>query len=121
MRFCLGGCGGDADENTAHPEGSATLDGQDIAAGTINFLPEESGQTTAVSASIADGHYDARSVPLGKLRVQIIATQETGRMISGSSEPVPEVLSIIPPKYAQGILIEVTEDNPKQDFSLSSK
>jgi hypothetical protein len=34
---------------------------------------------------------------------------------------VPEVQSIIPPKYAQGISIEVTRDNPQQDFPLASK
>jgi len=117
----LAGCGKESDGRSARLKGRVTLDGKPIAQGTINFLPEKSGQTPPASAQIADGYYEARGVPLGKVRVQITATRETGRMIPGSSQPVPEVLSIIPPKYAQGISIEVTGDNPQQDFPLTSK
>jgi len=116
----LAGCGEESSENTARLKGSVTLDGDPIAKGTINFLPEEPGQAAPASAQIAAGQYDVKAVPLGKVRVQIIATRETGRMITGSSEPVPEVLSIIPPKYAQGISIQVTGDNSQQDFPLTS-
>ena len=116
----LAGCGEESSENTARVKGRVTLDGDPIAEGTINFLPEEPGQAAPASSQIAEGQYDARSVPLGKVRVQIIATKETGRMIRGSSEPVPEVLSIIPPEYAQGISIQVTGDNSQQDFPMTS-
>ena len=116
----LAGCGEESSENTVRLKGRVTLDGDPIAEGRINFLPEEPGQATPASAQIADGHYDAKAVPLGKVRVQIIATKETGRMIPGSSQPVPEVLSIIPPRYAQGISIQVTGDNSQQDFLLTS-
>ena len=118
---CLTGCRKESDGRSTRLKGRVTLDGKPIAEGTLNFLPEKAGQTPPASAQIADGYYDARAVPLGKVRVQIIATRETGRMIPGSSQPVPEVLSIIPPKYAQGISIEVTGDNPQQDFPLTSK
>jgi len=117
----LAGCGKESDGRSARLKGRVTLDGAAIAEGTINFLPEKSGQAPPASAQIADGYYDARAVPLGKVRVQIVATRETGRMIPGSSQPVPEVLSIIPPRYAQGIPIEVTSENPEQDFPLTSK
>jgi len=117
----LAGCGKESDGRSTRLKGRVTLDGAAIAEGTISFLPEKSGQSPPASARIADGYYDARAVPLGKVRVQITATRETGRMIPGSSQPVPEVLSIIPPKYAQGISIEVTGDNPQQDFPLTSK
>ena len=98
-----------------------TLDGKPIAEGTISFLPQGSGQASPASAEIADGRYEARAVPLGKVLVQITATQQTGRMITGSGEPVPEILSIIPRKYAEGISIEVTGDNATQDFPLTSR
>jgi hypothetical protein len=119
--LCLVGCREESGRPSARLKGKVTLDGAAIAEGTLNFLPEKSGQAPPASAQIADGYYDARAVPLGKVRVQIIATRETGRMIPGSSQPVPEVLSLIPAKYAQGISIEVTGDNPQQDFPLTSK
>lgn len=118
--LCLVGCREESGGPSARLQGAVTLDGKPIAEGTINFLPEASGQVSPASTQISEGRYDARAVPLGKVRVQIIATRETGRMITGSSQPVPEVLSIIPPKYAQGIPIEVTGDNAQQDFRLTS-
>jgi hypothetical protein len=117
----LAGCGKDSDGRATRLKGRVTLDGTAIAEGTISFLPEKAGQAPPASAQIVDGDYDAKGVPLGKVLVQITATRQTGRMIPGSSQPVPEVQSIIPPKYSQGISIEVTGDNPEQDFPLASK
>jgi hypothetical protein len=108
---------------SARLAGSVTLDGQSIEEGEIVFFPQGAGQARPESAPIVGGRYEAKHVPMGKVQVRFNATRKTGKMIAipDSEEQFPEVVDIIPAKYAQGITIEVTGDNPSQDFQLTSR
>ncbi len=113
------GCGGPAKSyKTAQITGSVTLDGQPIEKGVINFIGNETGEG---SAEIVAGKFAARDVPLGKVRIFVVATRETGKMVPGSSAPVPEIESIIPPKYSQGIETEIAGDEADRKIELTSK
>jgi|SRR5438105_6710784 len=105
----------------ARLEGNVTLDGKPIAQGTLQFVPQDTTQAPVTSAAIVDGRYVAEAVPRGKLRVLLSATKETGKMIKEYSSPRPEVVNLIPEKYRAGIPIEVTGDNPNQDFPMKSR
>jgi hypothetical protein len=102
--------------------GAVTVDGHPIANGTLQFLPPEGSPAAVVQAEIKDGHYAATAVPLGKVRVLFTAVKETGRMDSKStSQPIPEVINLIPERYHDGIDIHVTGDSDSQNFELKSK
>jgi hypothetical protein len=106
----------------ARLEGSVTLDGKPIPQGSLQFvLQDTAAQAPITSAPIVDGRYVAEAVPRGKLRVLLSATKETGKMIKEYSSSRPEVVNLIPEKYRAGIPIEVTGDNPNQDFAMKSR
>jgi hypothetical protein len=112
------GCGGPAKSyKTAHVGGTVTLDGQFIDKGVINFIGDTTGEG---SAEIVAGKFSAVDVPLGKVRIFVVATRETGKMVPGSSEPVPEIESIIPSKYSQGIEAEIAGDETDRKIELGS-
>jgi hypothetical protein len=118
----VSGCG--ADKPTypaARLEGSVTLDGKPIAEGNLQFVPRDAGQAPITRASIVEGQYVAEAVPLGKLRVLLSASQETGKMVTEYSTPRPQVINLIPEKYRAGIPIEVTGDNVNLNFALKSR
>ena len=120
----LTGCGqGGPDRPSTQLEGSVTLDEQPIAEGTISFFPQQKGQAQPVKAPITQGHYQADGVPLGKVLVRFTATKQTGKEITipDSDEKYMETVSIIPPKYKQGISIDVSADKKTHDFALTSK
>jgi hypothetical protein len=118
----LSGCGpGKPTYPSARLEGSVTLDGKPITQGSLQFMPQDISQVPVTAASIVDGRYVAEAVPRGKLRVLPSATKETGKMIKEYSSSRPEVINLIPEKYRAGIPIEVTGDNPNQDFPLKSR
>jgi hypothetical protein len=116
------GCG--ADKPTfpaARLEGNVTVDGKPITEGNLQFVPRDVGQAPVTGAAIVDGRYLAERVPLGKLRVVINATKETGKMVTEYSTPRPQVINLIPEKYRSGIPIEVTADNANLNFDLKSR
>jgi hypothetical protein len=115
------GCGAEKRENTVQVEGQVKLDGQPLAEGNMQILPEGKTRGRPDGAIIADGRYTAQNVPLGKVRVIINATKETGRMMTDTSEPYPERINIIPPRYRDGIVIEVKEGDEARDFDLTTK
>ena len=120
----MAGCGsGGSDKPTARLEGAVTLDSQPIAKGTIDFLPQQKGQATPVTARITEGRYQIEGVPLGKVLARIKATKETGREIAipHSDEKYMDEVNLIPMKYAQGISIDVTKDGGTRNFDLTSK
>ncbi len=115
----LVGCGGNAKPYpTAKVAGVVTIDAKPIESGTINFIAAQG--TGEASAEIKAGAFAAQDVPKGNVRVFVIATQETGKMVPGSSEPVPEVISIVPAHYAQGIEIQVAGDEANRQIELTS-
>jgi hypothetical protein len=120
------GCGAVSASRPSYPaanlQGAVTLDGQPIAKGTLQFLPPDGSSAPVVQAEIKDGRYSVTAVPLGKVRVMIYAVRETGRMDSKStSEPIPEVVNLVPERYRDGIEINVKGDNTGQNFELKSK
>ncbi len=117
----VAGCSSKKSAAGAHLEGVVTLDGNPISEGTLQFVPQQPSKEGPVTASIKDGRYVAPAVPLGKIRVLVGATKKTGKMIKVYSEPYPEVVSIIPDKYRDGIEINVTGDNANQNFELKTR
>lgn len=79
LALCAGGCSGAASNSTTLA-GSVTLDLKPIAAGTIQFLPEQAGQGAAAGGTIVAGRYRAERVPLGSVRV-IVAAVERARQL----------------------------------------
>jgi hypothetical protein len=121
MVLLLGCDSGKPTYPSARLEGSVTLDGKPIAQGSLQFMPQDVGQVPSTAAPIVDGKYVADAVPRGKLRVLLSATKETGKIIKEYSSSRPEVVNLIPEKYRAGIPINVTGDNPNQDFPLKSR
>jgi hypothetical protein len=117
----LSGCGAEKRENTVRLEGQVKLDGQPLAEGNMQILPEGKTRGQPDGAVVVDGRYTAENVPLGKVRVIINATKATGRMMTDTSEPYPERINIIPPRYRDGIVIEVKEGDEAKDFDLTTK
>lgn len=116
----LAGCGGGGGSGkpTARVTGMVTIDSKPLETGTINFIPAAKDQAPAASATITAGKYSIDS-PIGKVRVMFVATQKTGKKIPGSSEPIDEVISVIPDKFAQGVEIDVPAAGGPQDFALA--
>ena len=117
------GCGQATNEHpTAKLAGHVTVDGQQIDDGQIQFIPlgKGPGSGQATDGAISQGSYAADRVPIGKVRVTFTAFKKTGRMINEGDHVFPELVSIIPDKYQQGMDIEVSGDNPSQDFALVS-
>ena len=100
--------------------GSVTIDGQPVENGSLTFI-QEGGVGQTAGAIITAGKYTASEVPVGKLRVTFQATRKTGKMLPGYSEPIPETVNIIPPKYRDGQSIEVKSSQSQLDFTLSSE
>jgi hypothetical protein len=117
----LSGCGSERRANTIRLEGQVKLDGEPLAEGNLQILPEGKSRGQPDGAVVVDGRYTADNVPLGKVRVIISATKETGRMMTDTSVPYPERISIIPPRYRDGIVIEVKEGDEARDFDLTTK
>ena len=116
------GCqGSDVAYKPAKVSGTVTLDGTPIEKGVINFMSADKvGAAGEDSAEINAGKFTAAKVPVGKVRMYVIATKETGKMIKGSSTDIPETISIIPPHYAQGIEATITGDETDRKIELRS-
>ena len=97
------------------------MDGRPVSDGCINFVPLEAGRGRGATATIAQGHYLAPAVPLGRVRVHFHATKATGRTVIVSELPTPEIIDVIPEQYRVGMEIEVSPGQSKQDFHLVSR
>ena len=119
---CLAACGCTAKDPFpgARLQGAVRVDSQPVAEGSITFLPLEKDGGKTTGATITNGRYDCRDVPLGRVSVVLNATRATGKMETRFGPPTPVRITIIPEKYRSGIEINVAGDNPKQDFLLSS-
>ena len=113
----------------ARLQGTVTLGGLALPAdaeGVITFMPSVgSGQAHPTSARIVDGKYHADDVPLGNVTVLLKITRLTGRMVvednAPGGTPYPEREILVPEPLRQGIPLEVTGDNSRQDFDLSPR
>lgn len=97
--------------------GTVTVDGKPVERGHISFAPLEKDMGPDASAPIVNGRYELRA-PKGKVRVFLQGTRETGRMITQFGKEEPEVVSVIPERYAAGIEIDTNDGSPS--FALSS-
>lgn len=100
-------------------KGMVTIDGNPVESGSLEFIPEQGGAGPAAGANIVEGFYTAQQVPLGKVRVFVRATRKTGRMVTDYSEAYEEEVSIVPPRYLSGEVIDVAGDGSR-DFALTS-
>jgi hypothetical protein len=120
----LAGCGQQGPTApTTKLEGMVRVDGQPVAEGFINFMPQGKKQAPPAKADIRDGRYSADKVPIGPVLVMIRAPKKTGKVesIPDSKSQYEEVVETIPNKYLGGIPLEVTENLKTKDFDLSSK
>jgi len=97
--------------------GTVTLDGAPIAEGSITFLgPHGPGITTP----IVRGRYIVDKVPLGRVLAVLSAFKVTGRRtLTQDGASVPEMINLIPSRYQDGFILEVTPRTSRVDFPLS--
>ena len=121
IALLTGGCGGSTGP-TARVDGSVSIEGEPVATGIISFSPRESGTVGPATAEIVDGRYQASSVPLGPVLVQIHATKETGKMLTDRAEggQYPETINLVPAKYDAGIEVTISGDE-SHDFNLTAR
>jgi hypothetical protein len=117
------GCDGGGSSNTAHWQGTVTVDGQPLpgdATGSITFRPIGSGTARAVTVPIENGSYDSPQTPKGTVRAIFGITRPTGeaRFDERAGREIAELESIVPEKSAQGVDIEVTGNNADGNFDL---
>jgi len=125
---CLGliagvlfGCSGGPHYPCTSLQGSVAVDGKPLATGSIRFLPQETGQGPAVGGVIADGRYQVDDVPLGSVRALLGSVRKGKELPSPDGLPRWETENLIPSRYREGILIEVTGGQREQDFDLQSE
>lgn len=118
----LSGCGAKPGYPSARLEGEITIAGQplpDDAHADILFMPAgRRGQGPPVSVPILHSRYVAEAVPLGRVTVLFRASRPTGQMLDDYSGGLPEYENLVPDEYLGGLSLEVSEDNPNQDFHL---
>jgi hypothetical protein len=115
----LGGCAREAVPDYPHVNlgGIVTVDGTPIAEGLITFTSPDG---RIVVSNIRGGRYFGEEVPLGKVRVVVTASRETGRMLVVDGYPSPEIQNLVPPKYRGGFTLNITRNAPRVDFPMRS-
>ncbi len=107
---------------TARLQGRVTIMGEappTDAEASLTFKPMVRGQANTTTCKIVDGSYDARDVPVGKVKVYFNIQQPTGKMISeGGGRPFPEYRNLVPPQLGSGMEIEVAGGESTRDFKL---
>lgn len=131
----LSGCGSEPGPARAAVEGVVTLDGQNLAAGVIRFIPAEGNSGPAAGAVIKDGVYrlaEGEGPVIGRQRVEIEATDHLGfeaddeqayasAVTERKGKPLPK--NPVPDKYnRQSTLVAdiKADDVNKNDFALTS-
>jgi hypothetical protein len=124
MSLCttLLGCGGGGGD-TAHLQGAVTIGGQPIpaeATGSITFDPAQAGPAAkTVTVTIEGGRYDSPETPLGSVRAVFNVQAPDGpEYTTDRGVKARNIKNIVPEKSQAGVSIEVTGDNPNQDFDL---
>ena len=114
------GCGPKGDGKTRHAvAGTVRLAAKPLDSGTILFNPTDpTAQGGTVQGAIKDGKY-AVEVPPGTWRVTFAAGIPAG--VNSSGPPVKAEGPVIPPRYRDGIAVEVAGPDPTKDFDLKAK
>jgi hypothetical protein len=116
MALAVAQMGCDSGPKMYRVAGDISWQGQPVADGNINFLPDD-GNVHPVTAKIVNGKYDAR-VPAGKMKVEIFADKDLGY-----SEAMHQNVKtrLIPPEYnsLSKLTFDVQANNAnKADFHL---
>ena len=85
------------------------------------FTPLAANRGRGVYAPVADGHYEAKQVAIGPAHVTFRLTKQTGELREVYGKYVPEIVNILPPKYARGLEIDIRSGEATHDFELESK
>jgi hypothetical protein len=116
------GCDQSDSKPTAHLSGTVTINGRPLPAnvtGTIMFRPSGKGMAKTAGVSLIGGKYDSPETPVGEVTVFFSIQEPTGNMISDAGgPPFPELRSIVPQESTNGVKLQVTGENPQQDFDL---
>ncbi|MFM8635403.1 MAG: hypothetical protein ACKOEX_11450 [Planctomycetia bacterium] len=115
---CMFGCG---TNGRASVTGTVTLAGKAVEAGTIAFRPLD-GKAPTAGGFITKGSFSVE-VPLGRMRVEINASEKTGEVIStaqGSPVEVDVMGEAIPERYnsASTLMVDVKSGVNRVDFKL---
>jgi hypothetical protein len=118
----LPGCGGGGGD-TAHLQGTVTIGGQPIpadATASVTFDPAQAGpKAKTVTVKIEGGKYDSPETPKGSVRAVFSIQQPYGpEYTTDRGVKARDIKSIVPEKSQAGVSIEVTDDNPAQNFDL---
>lgn len=117
LLLLLGGCGSSGTGASVH--GQVTVDGTAIETGSLQFLPID-GKGQPVGAEIKQGAYEVSNVPPGKVNVTITAMNQTGETVDEWGRKSPDMISLVPAKYAQGYPIDVVAGNQEIPIELKS-
>jgi hypothetical protein len=105
--------------------GMVTINGKSLPAdaeGTITFMSTALNQAPPTQVRLSGGSYKADAVPIGRVLVLFNVTRLTGRMVTEKDAPrgtpFPEREILVPVKCREGISLQVTGDNLRQDFDL---
>lgn len=118
----IAGCGSGASTGTV--AGTVTLDGQPLAAGTVNFVPKD-GTSTTVAGQIKDGAFQVEA-PVGLKQVMFSAPKPTGKttkMYDTPDSPETEIVEeLLPPRYnvTSELSWEVVRGRQEAKFELTS-
>jgi hypothetical protein len=111
------GCSGGA-ANSTTLEGGVTVDSKPVAAGTIQFLPEQAGQGSAAGGAIAAGRYRAERVPLGDVRVIVVAVEKTRQLSADERGWVDwEYVDLVPEDRRAGEVVSIAAGQRKLDLA----
>lgn len=118
---------GCSDSGRSCVTGTILLDGQPLASGSINFFPVEGTQGPNAGAVIENGKYRieaAKGVAVGKNRVEIRGSRNTGKKVPNLMAPgtlVDEVVEAVPAEYnTQSTLVRtISPGHNTIDFDLS--
>jgi hypothetical protein len=115
----IAGCSGSSYPAT-DLKGSVSVAGTTATQGGITFTPLAANRGKGVFAPIVNGRYEAKHVAVGATHVTFRLTKETGRTIEIYGRTAPEVVNIVPPKYAGGVPIEVRAEDVEKNFELDA-
>lgn len=114
------GCGGAAFP-VSTVEGSVSVDGEPIPAGTVSFTPLSSHTGQAIAAEIRAGKYRSDKVPRGRSLVHITAFQDKGDKHVEFGITYPKLTNLVPEKYRSGIELSVDAPKLTHNFELATK
>jgi hypothetical protein len=106
---------------TTDVSGTITISGAPASEGGVTFTPLAAHRGKGVFAPLVNGRYEAKQVAVGPTRVTFRLTKETGRTVEVYGKQAPELESIVPPKYVQGLEVEISPRETTRDFELDGK